>query len=237
MSFPSPQTTAAIERLLAALDYPALGPIYCDHGGDAFWEAHRGPVLDLGLAWAKEVATRLPPGGRSLYVGAGVAELPVLLTECLDLGRTCIATNLRSAECDSLNASLRAADLGERLQLQCGSADRVATEAAPDHLALVNVLDDPETFPSVSAVTYGRASPLDLDVDGFARERDEVRALVAVLGDALQLPAWITTTVEEAPWFLEWAAKRGVAVQADETMIETALVGDGIGFLRLGAER
>lgn len=229
---PTTTTHARIEALLGSLDYAALGPIYCDSGGDAFWQAHRGPVLELGMRWATEAGARFSPGGRSLYVGAGVAELPVMVTEVLDLERRCVAANLRRAECDVLDAALRAAGLDERLRLHCGSAVDLV-DAGFDHLAVVNVLDDPQTYPAVSEVTYGLASALDLDVEAFVRERAAVRRLVATLCDALCLPGWITTTFEEAPWFLEWASQHGAGVGSDECMLETALVGDPIGFLRV----
>jgi hypothetical protein len=33
------RTTQQIKQIYQALDYEGLGPIYCDEGGDAFWEA------------------------------------------------------------------------------------------------------------------------------------------------------------------------------------------------------
>lgn len=232
---PSPETAAAIESLLNGLDYAALAPIYCDSGGKAFWDEHRGPVLELGLRWARAAAQRLAPGGRSLYVGAGVAELPVMLVEVLDLARHCTATNLRSDECEIVGRALRAAQLGARLRLQCIDAADAAAEGAYDHAAVVNVLDDPETFPVVSELTYGRLPPCRLDTAAFERERAAVRSLVAAVCGGLTLPAIVTTTFEEAPWILERAGELGWRAEADETMVPSALVGDPIGFLRLRA--
>jgi len=229
---PSSDTRALLQRLMDALDYAALAEIYCDHGGEAFWVDRRGAVVDLGLSWAGELANRLPLGGRSWYVGAGVAELPALLTEVCDLKRECSVTSLRAAECETLNASIEAVGLAERLRFCAGDAAD-ATGAGFDHLSLVSVLDDPETYPWISAVTYGRASALDLDVSAFEAERDKIRALVRRLCDALAFPALVTTTFDEAPWILERAAELGVVVDGDETMVETAVVGDPVGFLAL----
>ncbi len=232
---PSASTRDSIERLLAALDSGALGDIYCHEGGDAFWSDRRPAVVEIGLLWAVELAARVSRGGRSLYVGAGVAELPALLTEVLDLERTCVAANLREAECDTLNASLAAVGLDQRLRLLACDALDVSDRGPFDHVALVNVLDDPETFPWVSGVTYGRASPLDLEPAAFEAERMRIRALMAALLSTLRLPAVVTTTAEEAPWVLEAAARAGIAVNGDDAAIDSPLVGDAIGFLRLTA--
>ena len=80
----------AMREVFARLDYARLGPIYCDEGGDEFWAAKRGLCQRLGLKLAKALLPRLQPGGTSLYVGAGVAEIPLLLMESLDLGLSLI---------------------------------------------------------------------------------------------------------------------------------------------------
>lgn len=223
---------------MGALDYAALAEIYCDDGGSDFWEDRRGAVVDLGLSWAAELTARLSSGGRSSYVGAGVAELPALLTEVRDLGRECRVTSLRERECDTLNASLEAVGMADRLRFSAGDAGAL-DETGFDHLSVVSVLDDPETYPWVSLVTYGRTSPVELDVGAFEAERTAVRALVAKLCGALTLPATVTTTFEEVPWILDYANQAGLSVEGDETMVETALVGDPLGFLTLreGGER
>ena len=73
-----PATLHAITRVFDSLDYAALGAIYCHEGGDAFWEERREPCRTLGINLAEVLRGRLAPHGRSLYVGAGVAELPML---------------------------------------------------------------------------------------------------------------------------------------------------------------
>ena len=83
----SAHVQSLLKRLFDELDYETLGKVYCDEGGRDFWDAHREPALNLGLRWAKACARRIVPGGRSLYVGAGVAELAVLVTEVCDLDR------------------------------------------------------------------------------------------------------------------------------------------------------
>src|SRR2546422_10033362 len=71
-----PTTLASITRIFDSLDYAALGPIYCDEGGDAFWEERRVGWPGRGGKLAAALGHRLPPGGRSLYVGAGAAAPP-----------------------------------------------------------------------------------------------------------------------------------------------------------------
>ena len=227
-------TRTLIERLFAVLDYDVLGEVYCDEGGDAFWQEHRGPALENGLVWARAVAERLRPGGCSLYAGAGVAELPAVVTEVRDLGRRVVATNRRSAECDAINAALRevGVDPAELRIEECDAATR-ACDGPFDHVALVSVLTDPETWPVLSDVTYGLVPPVLLDVAQFTAERDEAGALAAAVLGALELPGTVTTTVDEIPWIMHWAAERGVEVEADELTIATALVGDPLGFLRI----
>ncbi len=97
------KTTQQIKQAYQALDYAGLGPIYCDEGGDEFWEDRRGPCQKMGSAIAKALKARLPPQGRSLYVGAGVPEIPPLLMEQLELNRTVCPFNLRQGEVDILN--------------------------------------------------------------------------------------------------------------------------------------
>jgi len=234
MNVPMTETVDAITNLFAELDYGALGAIYCDEGGEAFWEDRRGPTLESGLAWAAALGRRLRPEGSSLYVGAGVAELPALVTEALDLRRKLCIANLRAAECELLNKSLAAAGLADHILFTAGGVEAHLGGGPFDHLSLVSVLDDPETYPLVSGVTYGRIPPVLLDVDGFQRERDKVQALVAAVFDAMRTPWVVTTTAEEVPWFLHEAEARDLEVEADDETIETALVGDPIGFLTVG---
>ncbi len=231
---PSKSTRVAIRRLLDGLPTAEIGAIYCDEGGDAFWRARRPAVERVGVRWSQEWARRVPRGGHSVYVGAGVAELPVLLTEVLDLDRRCSAFNLRPAECALLDDALRSAGLGDRLRIQPACPVRTgALEPGFDGLAMVSVLTDPETYPELSDVTYGRAMALELDVSAFAAQRDAARALVAGLLGSAALPAVVATTVDEVPWIMEAAAGLGLAVDADDTVLETPLVGDPAGFLAL----
>src|SRR2546428_2951629 len=56
-----PTTLASITRIFDSLDYAALGPIYCDEGGDAFWEERRGAWPEPRIHHSPAPHPRLPP--------------------------------------------------------------------------------------------------------------------------------------------------------------------------------
>ena len=113
------------------------------------------------------------------------------------------------------------------------SSASLAGDLEFDHLSCVSVLSDPESFPISSAVSYGRAHAAHVLPGELAAEQERIRFLVAAVAERLGRPAWITTTVEEVPWFLEWATQNGARIEGDEEMVDTAIVGDPIGFLRV----
>ncbi|MBI3809736.1 MAG: hypothetical protein HY284_04670, partial [Nitrospirae bacterium] len=156
-----PTTLHAIARIFDSLDYAALGAIYCHEGGDAFWAERREPCRTLGINLAEVLRDRLAPNGRSLYVGAGVAELPMLAMETLDLHRTVEAYNLRADEVSLLNQACTGLPFEFRA--------RDAREAAGtfDHVWIVSVLNDPECFPELGALSSGRANPVTFDPASF----------------------------------------------------------------------
>ena len=158
-----------------------------------------------------------------------------MLTEVLDLNRSVVAANLRERECLSLNRSLEAAGLGAELQYLNADAGKTGDEGPFDHLCAVSLLDDPETFPQMSRTTYGELHPVHLDLESFSAEREQVRSLVDRLWQPLRKPFTITTTSEEVPWFLERADREGSTVEADDEVIQTAIVGDPLGFLMVTA--
>lgn len=245
-------TRTAVLQVLDALDWAALAGIYCETGGEAFWEEHREPVIHHGLRWGLAMGRRLdaegpagaggagghPGRGRSLYVGAGVAEIPPMVFEHLQLGREVHACNLRAQECDILNRGFAAVGLPLRVE-GVDAAELLAADGANplrvDHLACVSVCSDPESFPVVSGLAYGAVHPAQCSPAAYGEEHDRLTHLVASLLGTLDAGdgAWCVTTDEELPWFLAAAESRGWTVQLDEEQVPTAVVGDAICFLHV----
>jgi hypothetical protein len=171
---------------------------------------------------------KLEQGGRSLYVGAGVAELPALMMEAVELGRTVQPHNLRRAEVAALNRACRSTPL------TFYAADAASAKGRFDHLWMVSVLNDPERFPHLSPLSYGRSNPLTLDPLKFDAERRIVRALVARCMGKLAKPGLVTTTTEEVIWIAEWCHRHRVRYLVGKRYYETALVGDPICFIQIG---
>ena len=224
-----PQTLQHIDRIFDSLDYHALGAIYCDEGGDAFWEERRGPCQELGIKLAAVLRDRLRPGGRSLYVGAGVAELPPLVMETAELHRTVAAYNLRADEVAVLNRACAG------LPLEFQAKDARGADGPFDHLWIVSVLNDPECFPELGALSSGRADPVTFDPTAFAVERQAVLALAAGCMAKVARPALVTTSVEEITWITDWCERQGVPYVVEDEDYPTAIVEDQTCFIRIGA--
>jgi len=215
-------------KVFRNLEYDKLGPVYCYEGGEEFWKAKRGPCLRLGTIVAEALLKRLKPGGRSLYVGAGVAEIPPLLIECFDLKREVFPYNLRRAEVASLNRSCRTAPL--RFQ----AVDATKASGQFDHIWIVSVLNDPERFPHVAPISYGRADPVTFDPVGFRKERRIVQSIVNRCLSKLSLPGLVTTSTEEVVWIADWCHRKNIPYLVARQQYRTALVGDPICFMRIG---
>lgn len=239
MTAPDPSATerlaAAWAELEAELDWQRLGACYCE--GDArdfFDDARRAQVLDTGLQLADDVAARLPPGGpgRSLYVGAAVAELAPLLVERLVLGRELRWHLLPGPELDELARALTR--VGERLGLELPLPDpRPLASVAPvpcDHLWLVSVLTDPDAFPALHDELYDRAgTPAATGRGDLAAERPRAESLIeALLANAA--PGALLTTTQEELTLLHPRWTGDVPVEAGGL---TSLVGDRIAHVRL----
>jgi hypothetical protein len=223
-----PSTRAVIRTIFKRLEYPTLGRIYCDEGGDAFWKVKRGPCQTLGIKLAEVLRGRLKQGGRSLYVGAGVAELPVLTMETMELGRTVTACNLREEEVAVLNRACESAPF-RFLHQDAGDVDGTF-----DHLWIVSVLNDPERFPELSALSYGRANPVLFDTAAFTKEREDVVSLAAHCLRKLQLPSLVTTSTEEINWITDWCLKRNISCVVEPKSYPTAVVEDPVCLIRVG---
>lgn len=224
---------ALCRRILDRLDWKALGEVYFHWGGEEFWEEKRPALIRLGGDLGKRLLRDLPRDGASLWVGAGVAELPAMLGEVLLHGREVTATNLRARECEVLNAVLAEEAPDVALRYLAEDARTAGKPRAFDHIGCISVFTDPETWPVLSEVAYGRLAPVQIDVEQFVAERERARELAAGLFPRLRRPGLITTSAEEVAWFLEQADAVGAVIDASEDLVETAVVGDPVGFLKV----
>jgi hypothetical protein len=226
----APATRRLVTEIYGRLDYGALGPVYCYEGGDEFWRGKRGLCNRLGSRIAVELRRKLGQGGRSLDIGAGVAELPVLMMETVELGRTVEPYNLRRAEVAALNRACHS------IPLTFHAADAANAKGRFNHLWMASVLNDPERFPHLSPLSYGRGNPLTLDPLKFGKERRIVRGLVTRCMGKLARPGLVTTTTEEVLWIAEWCHRHRAPYRVGKHYYPTALVGDPICFIQIGKE-
>lgn len=224
----SPVTKALIRKTYTQLDYKTLGKIYCYEGGDEFWRAKRKPCERLGINLAQALLKKMPRGGRSLYVGAGVAELPVVLAEALDLDRQVEPYNLRRSEVTALNRACRGTPVRFHARTAASARGRF------DHLWIVSVLNDPERFPDLSPLSYGNVNPVTFNSARFELQRRIVRSIVNRCMPKLSLPGLVTTSTEEVVWIADWCHRHSVPYRVDRKQYPTALVGDPICLIKVG---
>ncbi|HEB52264.1 MAG TPA: hypothetical protein ENI87_03300, partial [bacterium] len=136
-------------RCFAAVDWAVLGDVYFHEDGERHWGERRPLVVELGVQLARRLLRHVAPGGTSLWVGAGVAELPVLLAEAVFVGREVVAANLIAEEVDALNAALQRALPDVPVRYRHGDARDLAGESTFDQLGCISVFTDPERWPAL----------------------------------------------------------------------------------------
>jgi len=223
-------TRRVIANVFDHLDYKRLEAVYCYEGGDEFWRTKRAPCRRLGTKVAEALLRRLPRDGRSLYVGAGVAELPALLTEAIGRQRTVESYNLRRLEVAVLNHACRG------LPVRFRALDASRAQGRFSHIWIVSVLNDPERFPHLSTLSYGRADPVTFQHVPFQKERRIVQAIVNRCMSKLDVPGLVTTSAEEVVWIADWCHRHQVPYRVERRQYPTALVGDPICFIKVGKE-
>lgn len=230
---------AVMSAVEAELNWAHLGKGYCEGDGSTFFDAPmRERILDVGLLFAGDVAGALTPGGpgRSLYLGAAVAELAPILAERLVLSREIVWLNLESEETEELTRALRA--VGERLEVELPlpstrTLDSVAA-ASCDHVWMVSVLTDPDAFPALHDELYERTGgPLATGRGAIAYERIRAAALADALLARAAIPCALTTTDEELTLIRPLVEQRGLSLQVPEAGRLSAVVGDMVRVCRL----
>jgi hypothetical protein len=221
-------TRRVISQVFDYIDYKRLEAVYCYEGGDEFWRRKREPCRRLGTKVAEVLIRKLSPGGRSLYVGAGVTELPALLGEALELQRHVEPYNLRRSEVTVLNHACRG------LPARFRSVDASMAHGRFDHIWIVSVLNDPERFPHLSPLSYGQADPVTFNPVLFQKERRIVQSIVNRCMSKLIVPGLVTTSTEEVVWIADWCHRHKVLYRVERKQYPTALVGDPICFIKIG---
>lgn len=237
------QFGAAWCELVGALDWPLLGRTYCEGDGSGFFDEDLlDQVLDTGLELVDSLAAVLPTSGprRSVYLGAAVAELPLVLAETLVLDREVHWLNVAGPEVDELRRGLQAVSvkLGLRLpQPQTHGLGPVAA-ASCDHLWMASVLTDPEAFPTLHDRLYERTGGElatgrgDSGAD-LARAEQLVRDWLAKAAP----PALLSTTDEELELIVPIARTLGLQLQVPATGTLSAIVGDTLRHVRVAVVR
>lgn len=230
---------AAIAALDQALDWPRLGLAYCDEGGlEFFTEEQRAANLDAGLMFATDLGELLEPGGRSLYVGAGIAELVPICFEVLVLDREVTVASLPGFEVDELNRALAEveAELAVTLPRLLGTplGSLAAERSGFDHAWVVSVLTDPDAFPALHDKLYERR----LESEGatgrgsLAEDREHAKALIDDVLARLADGALLTTSDEEWSLFGPALAERGLAADFLPRGRLSVIVGDVVRHAR-----
>lgn len=233
---------AAWCELVAELDWPLVGRTYCEGDGSGFFDDELLElVLDTGLELVDGLAAALPRdgAGRSLYVGAAVAELPLVCAEALVLGREVRWLNLAGPELSELRRALVAVSrkLDVRLPLPEPAEIDTVADASCDHLWLASVLTDPDAFPALHDRLYERAGTDQATNRGdAAAETRRAEELVRKLLAKASPPAVLSTTDEELRLCVPVARAAGLRLLVPESGSVTAVVGDTLRFVRLERE-
>ncbi|MEM9381804.1 MAG: hypothetical protein AAGB93_17750 [Planctomycetota bacterium] len=230
---------AALAALDGEIDWDRVAGVYCEGDAEGFFdEERRGAVLDAGLKLAADLGEVLRPGGRSLYVGAAVAELAPMLFEALVLDRKVVWVTLRSPESDELGRALGAASepVGRALPTPRTSRWHGREVGPCDHVWMTSVLTDPDAFPALHDELYGRRGTPEAIGGGHPKEeRRRARALVEEALEALDGDARLTTTDEELAFWRSAVEGAGASLEIARTGRTSGLVGDVIRFCRLRA--
>ena len=227
---------ATWSAVAAELDWGLLGRLHCHTGGDDFFAGEaRTALVDAGLLFADDLGRTLAPGGRSLYIGASVAELIPMLAEGLVLEREVLWYQLAGPLTAELDRALAAVAEAESVALPRARTSPLAEVAASscDHLWLVSVLTDPDAFPALHDRLYERSDELATRRGDLADDRARADALLARALRCLRAPGWLTTTDEELRLVRPACAERGLALAVPAHGRLSAVVGDVVRACRV----
>jgi len=224
---------AALGALYGELDWELLGRSACEGDGSDFYDAAlRERILDTGMRFAEDIGRALREApGRSLYLGAEIAELPVILAERLVLGRRVEWLNIECAPTTELVRAIRAVGARVGLELPVPRATGL-DEIEPgscDHLWMVSVLTDPDSFPALHDALYERkVGPLATGRGSLLDDRRRADALVEALLDRAASDCVLSTSDEERSVIEPLVARRGWKLEFARGGRLSAIVGDRV---------
>lgn len=224
---------AALGAVEGELDWAEIGRTYCEGDGSDFFERGlRERVRDTALLFADDLANALGGShGASLYIGAAVAELPLILADHLVLGRAISWVNLDSIETRELARAIEL--VGERMHLALprphASYLASLTPASFDHIWLVSVLTDPDHFPALHDELYERTGTHEATGRGsLDDERRRAGELIDRALDCAASPCVLSTTEEELTLICPRLAQLGWSLALSPGRRKTAIVGDRV---------
>ena len=224
---------AALSALDAELDWKLLGRSACEGDGSEFFDAAlRERILDTGMRFAEDVGRALGGArGRSLYLGAEIAELPLILAEHLVLGRRVEWLNIECDQTTEVARAIQAVSAGLAVELPVPRV-RALSEIEPgscDHLWMVSVLTDPDNFPALHDALYERTGGrLATGRGSLADDRRRADALVEALLDRAAASCVLSTTDEERTVVEPLVARRGWALEFAHGGRLSSIVGDRV---------
>jgi hypothetical protein len=136
--------------------------------------------------------------GRSVYVGAEIAQIPLILTEHLVLCRRVEWLNVDASPTREIARAIGAVSARLRVDLPRPSTREIASvePRSCDHLWMASVLTDPDHFPALHDALYERAgSELATRRGDLADDRRRADALVGALLDRAANSCVLTTTI------------------------------------------
>ena len=229
---------AALGAVEGELDWEMLGRTYCEGDGSDFFDAAlRERMRDTALLFADDVASALRGShGASLYVGAAVAELPLILVEHLVLARRVVWINLDSAETGELRRALASTSKRLNVSVPLPHATDLASleQAAFDHIWLVSVLTDPDHFPALHDALYERTGTHEATGRGsLAEERERANELIDCALACAASDCVLSTTDEELTLIAPRLAAVGLSLEPAASFRRSAIVGDRVRIGRL----
>ncbi|QDV09069.1 hypothetical protein Poly30_46260 [Planctomycetes bacterium Poly30] len=224
---------AVLAELDAAIDWEVLAPVYCEGDASGFFdEERRNAIVDAGLKLASEIGEQLKPGGKSLYIGAAVAELAPMMFEAIVLDRKVAWISIEGREATELTRAIKSVD--KHLPTPRTAEWRGSDLRPRDHVWMTSVLTDPEAFPALHDQLYERQGTRE--AVGGGRPKRERLAAAELVRNALAAAAQdtlLTTTDEELLVWTPIVHEAGGDLKVSPTGRTSAIVGDVIRFCRL----